>query len=228
MPEIITHCEDVTRFEAGTSGTLRADILNALASEIVAMPLYKQAIIVASAHTNYVHSGDCGFFDPDSFDIHWGIRSFGPYGLNTMHHEEGHRIDHIIRMRDKDSYSNTCAIWQAGIDQKFLKQPVSSHVLYRACSSLYEDSKELFNQMAADYDYEDYDIETFAEMNCHHSCVFRDLKGDESKVDKALMHAYPILWPLFRDVAIPKMHKTAMIINPRYRDLQSRTKVLTP
>lgn len=213
--QIKDYCEDHTRFAKGFTGTEQMDVLNALASEIAAMPLHRQVLLIEGKGKQFIHKGADGFCCDKTLQIEWGINSFGKYGLNSFHHEDAHRVDLMLHGHG-DSFSNICPIWQSLIDKRFKAQSVSDKFSYHACSKLYYDSKGLENHMAGGYPYDDYDIESFAEVSTHYTCLYRDLNGDHAQIDEKLSADYPLLWPYYRDIAIPAMISLARQLSPKY------------
>ena len=213
--EILDFCHSKTRFASGITGIERMDVLSAFADEIASMPLYRQVILIEGGKLNHIHLGSDGYCDDETLDIFWGLNAFGKYGFNTFHHEDAHRVD-VLLHGGGDNFSNICPLWQSLVDEEFGAQEVSSKFQYHSCSQYYEDSKTLANHMSGGYPYEDYDIESFAEISTHYTCLYRDFNGDHAKVDERLSAMYPKLWAYYRDIAIPEMVNLAAKMNPQY------------
>lgn len=101
--------------------------------------------------------------------------------------------------------------WREALDQQ-LKQPIYDAELYENRSA--PSFKTILEKYHPNYRAE----EAFAEISGHYSMLMMDAQGDKTQVDGILSHAYPILWPVFRDRVIPLGEALAETLKPQRRE----------
>lgn len=101
--------------------------------------------------------------------------------------------------------------WREALEKQ-LQQPMHDADLYdhRTAPS--------FQKMLEKYPPDERAEEAFAEISGHYSILMMDAQGDKAQVDGVLSHAYPILWPVFRDRVIPLGEALAETLIQQRRD----------
>ncbi|MBU0860002.1 MAG: hypothetical protein KJ667_08690, partial [Alphaproteobacteria bacterium] len=75
--------------------------------------------------------------------------------------------------------------------------------------NLYEGYRALAYHLSLYEDEKDHPREAFAEMTAHYDMMYARFEGQEDAVDRVLTRNYPILWPAYRDMIIPKVEAHA-------------------